>query len=194
MRGCMDKRSLGKTLWSLGPHSPGKHAVLRRYLDAWIPILGSTRDRSVFIDGFAGLGRYAGGEDGSPVIALKAPRDHRCRPKIQAEVTFLFIESEPDRAKHRRAQTEGARRCVRRAFRRDDDRRSEHARRAEEAFGARLRDDRSVWDLGHADERRDSNTPNSQKRDLHLIHVGVLQPPARIQMRSDKKALLHRTT
>jgi three-Cys-motif partner protein len=96
----MDERSSEKTLWPLGPHSPGKHAVLRRYLDAWIPILGSTRDRIVFIDGFAGPGRYAGGEDGSPVIALKALRDHRFRPKIQAEVTFLFIESEPDRAKH----------------------------------------------------------------------------------------------
>jgi three-Cys-motif partner protein len=86
------------TLWPLGPHSPGKHIVLRRYLDAWLPILGGRGERILIIDGFAGPGRYAGGEDGSPIIALKALRDHPSRSRIQAEVVFLFIEKEKDRA------------------------------------------------------------------------------------------------
>ena len=93
-----------KTLWPLGPHTPGKHAVLRHYLNAWIPILGSSRERIVFIDGFAGPGRYEGGEEGSPVIALKTLRDHWFRPRIKAEMVFLFIEEKRDRADRLRAE------------------------------------------------------------------------------------------
>lgn len=94
------------TLWPIGAHTAGKHIVLKGYLDAWFPILGSRNQRILFIDGFAGPGRYAGGEDGSPVIALKALRDHPFRPRIRAEVAFLFIEKEPDRADHLRAEIE----------------------------------------------------------------------------------------
>lgn len=47
--------------------------MLSAYLSAWFPILSSTSPQRVFyIDGFAGPGRYSGGEDGSPVVALKA--------------------------------------------------------------------------------------------------------------------------
>jgi len=66
-----------------------KHAILRRYLDAWFPILtqqasslarkfkNASNREVLFIDGFAGPGEYANGEEGSPVIALKAALDHR---------------------------------------------------------------------------------------------------------------------
>jgi three-Cys-motif partner protein len=57
-------------VWPLEPHTKGKHEVLRHYLEAWFPILGFTQGRIVFIDGFAGPGEYAGGEKGSPLIAL----------------------------------------------------------------------------------------------------------------------------
>lgn len=87
------------TLWPLGNHTPAKHVVLRRYLDAWLPILGFGQQRILFIDGFAGPGRYEGGEDGSPVIAVKAFVEHTARSRIQAEVKFLFIEGEEDRAR-----------------------------------------------------------------------------------------------
>ncbi len=80
------------TLWALAPHTLGKHLVLRNYLNAWLPIMSRRNERILFIDGFAGPGRYAGGEDGSPVIALKALRDHDYRMKMNTEVTFFFIE------------------------------------------------------------------------------------------------------
>lgn len=51
-------------LWPLEAHTRGKHLVLKNYVNAWLPILGSTRQRILFIDGFAGPGEYAGGEEG----------------------------------------------------------------------------------------------------------------------------------
>ena len=86
------------TIWPLEPHTKGKHEVLRRYLEAWFAILGSKSGRIVFFDGFAGPGQYRGGEEGSPLIALKVLQLHRA--KLRAEVHFWFIEKDPDRAAH----------------------------------------------------------------------------------------------
>lgn len=83
------------TVWDLTPHTAAKHAILRRYLQAWIPILTSTHGRVVYIDGFAGPGVYRGGEDGSPVIALKAALQHAHR--IHGEIVFVFIELDAER-------------------------------------------------------------------------------------------------
>ena len=60
--------------WLLAPHTAAKLAILRSYLGAWFAILGrgTNFDRIIYIDGFAGPGRYKGGEDGSPIVALKA--------------------------------------------------------------------------------------------------------------------------
>ncbi|WP_420438490.1 three-Cys-motif partner protein TcmP [Candidatus Palauibacter sp.] len=87
-------------IWDLKPHSLGKHLVLREYLKAWLPILGLTQERIIFLDGFAGPGEYKGGEDGSPIIALNAFLEHSAKNKIRAEVKFVFIEDEQDRAEH----------------------------------------------------------------------------------------------
>ena|SRR5438094_3570688 len=89
-----------KTLWPLEPHTRGKHLVLKFYLDAWLPILGTRSGRILFIDGFAGPGEYSGGEAGSPMIALNAFTTHTARSKIEAEVVFFFIEKDADRAAH----------------------------------------------------------------------------------------------
>lgn len=88
------------TLWDRDPHTEGKHLVLRAYLDAWLPIMGRWNGRILFIDGFAGPGQYEGGEDGSPIIALRALIEHNAKKKIKAEVVFLFIEEREDRAEH----------------------------------------------------------------------------------------------
>ena len=88
------------TLWRREPHTEGKHLVLRRYLDAWFPIMSSWRGRILFIDGFAGPGEYAGGEEGSPLIAMRALVDHHARSRISAHVVFLFIEKDEKRAAH----------------------------------------------------------------------------------------------
>ena len=86
------------TLWELDPHTLGKHLVLRTYLDAWLPVMGSWQGRILFIDGFAGPGEYKGGEEGSPQIAMRALVDHSA--DINAQVNFFFIEDKGDRAAH----------------------------------------------------------------------------------------------
>jgi three-Cys-motif partner protein len=89
------------TLWNLDPHSRAKHAILRRYLHAWTPILVHGGFETVaYLDGFAGPGRYEGGEDGSPLIALKAALSHSAH--ISGRVLFLFVEENPARADHLR--------------------------------------------------------------------------------------------
>lgn len=85
------------TIWTLEPHTRAKHAILRRYLQAWMAILPQGGFKKIaYIDGFAGPGMYMGGEDGSPVIALKAAADHASR--VTGEIVFLFVERKPDRA------------------------------------------------------------------------------------------------
>jgi three-Cys-motif partner protein len=83
------------TIWEIDRHTLAKHAILRRYLEAWLPIMTSWSGRVLYIDGFAGPGKYKGGEDGSPIIALKAARDHRT--KIRSEIVFIFVERDRER-------------------------------------------------------------------------------------------------
>ena len=72
-----------------------KHSILRNYLDAWFPILTSWSGRVLYVDCHAGRGRHKTGEPGSPIIALECLRDHSHRDRIlaNAEVNFLFFES-----------------------------------------------------------------------------------------------------
>lgn len=76
--------------WPLVPHTGAKLALLRAYLGAWFPILsrGTNFDRIIYIDGFAGPGRYTGGEDGSPIVALKAALGANIRLPFE----FHFVE------------------------------------------------------------------------------------------------------
>ncbi len=87
-----------ETVWQIDPHTQSKHTILRRYWEAWLPIMTKYNQRVLYIDGFAGPGKYAGGEDGSPLIALKSARDHHARPK--SEVVFTFIEKDKKRFDH----------------------------------------------------------------------------------------------
>ncbi len=89
-----------KTLWPLDPHTRGKHLVLKRYLDAWLPIMSAWNGRILFIDGFSGPGEYAEGEEGSSIIALRALCEHSAKQRFSAEIGFIFIEKEPDRVAH----------------------------------------------------------------------------------------------
>ncbi|QIB91010.1 three-Cys-motif partner protein TcmP [Methanosarcina mazei] len=89
-------------VWDLEKHTEAKHAILKRYLQAWFPILSSFNDRILYIDGFAGPGEYSKGEPGSPIIALDtaiaAAGDNKLKPK--AEILFLFIEENKSRCEH----------------------------------------------------------------------------------------------
>ena len=85
------------TIWPLDPHTAAKHAILRKYLNAWLPKLTKYNGRVIICDGFAGPGIYSKGEEGSPVIALNAFLEHSHRAKMNAEVRYIFIESDPKR-------------------------------------------------------------------------------------------------
>jgi three-Cys-motif partner protein len=86
------------TVWDLESHTAKKHEILRGYFVAWLPIMAKWNKRLVYIDGFAGPGRYSEGEDGSPVIVLKAARDHRY--PMQTELCCIFVEDDPARCDH----------------------------------------------------------------------------------------------
>ena len=88
------------TLWPLEDHTRGKHEVLKNYMDAWLPIMRRWNERVLFIDAFAGPGEYEGGEDGSPVIALKSLINHSARQSMRGAITYMFIEKDPERKKH----------------------------------------------------------------------------------------------
>lgn len=90
------------TVWHAEPHTFAKHAILERYLQAWIPILSRQSHRVarrsqeiLFIDGFAGPGIYDNGQFGSPVIAISAALDHKIN--FPVPVRFLFIEQDEKR-------------------------------------------------------------------------------------------------
>jgi three-Cys-motif partner protein len=91
-----------ETVWKIEPHTVAKHIILRTYLGAWFPILTRYNGRIIYIDGFAGSGRYADGEPGSPIIALECARTHRA--KLTGELVFYFIEMQPDRAENLRKE------------------------------------------------------------------------------------------
>lgn len=86
------------TLWELDPHTRAKHEILKRYLQAWFPILSKYNKRIVYIDGFCGPGRYKGGEPGSPVIALDVALNHH--KTLTCELAFWFIDHREDRINH----------------------------------------------------------------------------------------------
>ena len=84
-------------VWDLEPHTQAKHEILKRYLEAWIPILTQSGFPEImYVDGCAGPGRYSKGEDGSPIIALRIAFQ---RPTfVRTRIRFVFIEEKPDRA------------------------------------------------------------------------------------------------
>ena len=69
-------------------------------MQAWLPIMTTRNGRILFVDAFAGPGKYSGGEDGSPVIALRALIGHKARPRIRNQVSYLFIEKDQKRSEH----------------------------------------------------------------------------------------------
>ncbi len=87
------------TLWKYTEHTRAKHRLLVGYLHAWFPIIASRSKAINVIDGFAGPGRYEGGEPGSPLLMIDAFVGHKNKtPAMEAaEVYFDFIEERHDR-------------------------------------------------------------------------------------------------
>lgn len=92
-----------ETIWKIESHTEAKHAILKEYLKAWLPIMSSFSGRILYIDGFAGPGKYLDKDnqptiDGSPLIAINAARKHKLQ--LNAEIVFLFIEARHDRCEY----------------------------------------------------------------------------------------------
>lgn len=93
------------TLWPRDLHTAAKHAILKRYLAAWFPIIArSFSDKGLtFVDAFAGPGEYDDTRaDGSPMVALYQAH----RPDVtqhRARVRLLFIEANPKRCSYLQA-------------------------------------------------------------------------------------------
>ncbi len=89
------------TKWDYPPHTRAKHEMLGAYLDGWFPVLSKWNGRVVFLDGFAGRGRYVNGEEGSPLIALRHLLDHCYFPSMRhREFVFLFVEANAENAEN----------------------------------------------------------------------------------------------
>jgi len=86
------------TIWNIEPHTEEKHEILRKYLDAWLPIMTRWNGRVLYIDGFAGPGEYIGGKCGSPIIAIKAVLEHKAN--IKSEIIMNFIEADKRRCEY----------------------------------------------------------------------------------------------
>lgn len=95
-------------LWEANEHTLAKHEILRRYLQAWLPIMSKWEPKLLLIDGFAGPGRYQGGEEGSPLVMLRTLLEHRDLTAHPATTfAFLFIEKDHDRIERLRTEIEG---------------------------------------------------------------------------------------
>lgn len=89
-------------IWSMDDHTRAKHVILRKYLDAWFPIMASSNERLLLIDGFAGPGEYENGEIGSPLVMIEAFLRHNFDAVRSKEVMFLFVEKDHARLQHLR--------------------------------------------------------------------------------------------
>jgi len=76
-------------------HTSVKHAILKDYLNAWVPILSSWNNRICYIDGFCGPGSYedcGSVYDGSPIIALRVAKEF----SDKVEVVCIFVDKNED--------------------------------------------------------------------------------------------------
>ncbi|MBN8459586.1 MAG: three-Cys-motif partner protein TcmP [Verrucomicrobia bacterium] len=87
------------TVWSAEPHTIAKISILKNYLNAWFPIVGSRYPSVVYVDGFSGPGTYKNHAEGSPVAALRVFKSWILKEpdRIGAKVIACFIESSQGR-------------------------------------------------------------------------------------------------
>ena len=78
--------------------SKAKLRILERYFPAWAKILGSRYPTLVYVDCFAGAGRYAGGEDGSPLRILDKAVKLVQRPNNHLRFICIFVEKNAEAA------------------------------------------------------------------------------------------------
>ena len=105
---CAEMPSFKPTqLWPAKPHTLAKIEIVRRYLYLWFVIFGANpkHKRLVYIDGFAGPGKYTNSDQSSPTAALIAARAavQRQPGLASKECSFFFVEKIPEFANGLRA-------------------------------------------------------------------------------------------
>ena len=88
----------GPVPWPMAPHTGAKHDIYRTYLAKWFPILLAGKRKkpypsATYAEGFAGPGIYSEGQDGSPILAVRALVE-----TVSAGcgvVKFVFIDDDP---------------------------------------------------------------------------------------------------
>lgn len=87
----------GPVPWPMAPHTGAKHDIYRTYLAKWFPILlGGKRKpypSATYAEGFAGPGIYSEGQEGSPILAVRALVENV--PAERGVVKFVFIDDDP---------------------------------------------------------------------------------------------------
>ena len=83
--------------WEYREHTKVKHILLKKYLTAWIPILGKWNPKICYFDGFAGKGEYIDGTLGSPLIALEVADS---LSYYFGKLTCFFIEKDSENFKN----------------------------------------------------------------------------------------------
>jgi three-Cys-motif partner protein len=91
-----------KILWNAEPHTVAKITILENYLNAWFQILGRSRSHQdlIYVDGFAGPGKYLNYPRGSPIAALTAAKTAIATSGnawIAKDIHCVFIEPDSER-------------------------------------------------------------------------------------------------
>lgn len=92
--------------WDYALHTEVKHRILIAYMTPWITILAKGGRGLAYVDGFAGRGRYANGEPGSPLRVVEAMALH---PNRAIPFTCHFVEKHPQNFANMRAEVEAHR-------------------------------------------------------------------------------------
>lgn len=92
------------TQYKLKEVSKAKLKILEKYFPAWAKILGSRHQILVYVDCFAGPGRYAGGESGSPLVILKKAGELVQTASRSFAVFAIFVEKDENAAEILRQQ------------------------------------------------------------------------------------------
>ncbi|HET6248486.1 MAG TPA: three-Cys-motif partner protein TcmP [Tepidisphaeraceae bacterium] len=100
------------TVWKAEPHTLAKIAMLKAYLHAYFPILGTTKRGLPFlyVDGFAGPGEYTNSAECSPLAALaaaKVTRGQLGEKWVAGAITCIFMEPDHSRCEHLRGRIKG---------------------------------------------------------------------------------------
>lgn len=100
--GCMS-RGTGGGYWSgKSAQSVLKHAILKRYIPVFGGTMGSVYDRVVYLDGFAGEGRYENREPGSAELIMQTA----IGMQQHLRWTCVFVERDRDSAGRLKAVVE----------------------------------------------------------------------------------------